>query len=496
MNEKHFIQLSGPLFESVQNSQIFSDSKTFVDSVPKMDPAIILKIYLAESKQADFNLKAFVFKYFKIFEEEERQPPATQEMKRYLISMWDILYKKVEAISPYSTLISLPNSHIVPGGRFRECFYWDSYYSALGLAKEGQMDPIKAMADNFAFLINKFGFIPNGNRIYFTTRSQPPHFSLLLKLLYTSGEKESALSYFPELEKEYIFWTKGSDNLSLKNCAERHVVLAKNNSILGRFWDSENRPRPEAFKREVELKKETNHPEFYRSLRAACASGWDFSSRWLEDQKNFRTIWILDLLPVDLNSLLYHLETTLAEFADLKGEKEKAILYEKAALRRKEAVQTLFWNEKEEFFFDYNFKEKTTTKVWSLAAVAPLFLKIATNHQAKCVAKHLESKFLYDGGFVTSLTNSFHQWDMPNGWAPLQWMAIQGLTHYGYHKLAKKAAQRWLKMCSKFFTHSHKMLEKYNVVECSAAVSPGEYALQEGFGWTNGVTLALLDQFS
>ncbi len=490
----NYIQISGPLFENVQQSQIFSDGKTFVDAIPKVDPKVILKKYEIEKGDANFDLKTFVYRYFEIFEEETHKPPATKELKAYLIAMWDVLCKKLEDPSPHSTLISLPNPHIVPGGRFRECFYWDSYYSALGLAVEGQVSRIQAMADNFSFLIKKFGFIPNGNRVYFTTRSQPPHFSLLLKLLFDSGEKKSALSYFPELEKEYLFWTKGSETLKSKKQAYNHVVMAENDTILGRYWDSENTPRPEAFKREVELKKGANHPEFYRSLRAACASGWDFSSRWLEDKKNFHTIWILDLLPVDLNSLLYHLETTLAEFANLRGDKEKATCYQNAAEKRKKAISTLFWNEKEGFFFDYHFQKETTTEVWSLAGVAPLFLKIATKRQAKCVAKHLEDKFLCSGGFVTSLTHSSHQWDMPNGWAPLQWMAIEGLRHYGYHTLASKAAKRWVAMCQNVFNQTHKMLEKYNVVNPSKEVAYGEYALQEGFGWTNGVSFNILNR--
>lgn len=476
MNIEGYIQLFGPLFESVQEAAIFPDAKTFVDATPKTDPQTILEAYHYQRSLSDFNLKDFVTKHFTLPEEIKCENPKARDMRDYIGEMWDVLLKKMESPSPYSTLISLPKPHVVPGGRFRECFYWDSYFTALGLLQSGQIAVVKDMVENFAYLIDTFGFIPNGNRIYFTSRSQPPYFSFLLTLLYDGGEEEFALSYFPQLEQEYRYWID-------------HTLSVHPGIYLNHYFDTENRPRPEAYKREKSLAQKANHPEFFRHLRAACASGWDFSSRWLKDTKHFETICTLDILPIDLNCLLYHLEETLSRFSTLLHQEHNP--YKEAALRRKHAIQTLFWNQ--DFFFDYHVPSKKHTSTQSLAAATPLFVKACTEKQAALVAQKLEKAFLLKGGFVTSLTEGIHQWDMPNGWAPLEWITIQGLLNYGYIDLALEGARRWLALNEKIFQETGTLLEKYNVRAASLEVARGEYELQQGFGWTNGVALALME---
>ncbi|QVL57051.1 MAG: hypothetical protein KFB93_06635 [Simkaniaceae bacterium] len=461
MNLKEFIQLSGPLFEAVQISAIYSDGKTFVDSTPNSDPQEILKAFELERDNPIFNLKAFIESHFTLPPQIKDKSPHASSMKEYIEKMWPILHRKMKAPSKWSTLISLPHPHIVPGGRFRECFYWDSYFTALGLP----LPYIKEIVQNFAHLIDLLGFIPNGNRVYFASRSQPPYFSFLLKLLYDRGEEDYAKSFLSHLEKEYLYWTN-------------HQIP------LNSYHDKLNIPRPEAYKRETELARTTDHPQFFQSLRAACASGWDFSSRWLADQKSFATIQTLDLLPVDLNSLLYHLEETLYLFS---GNND----YKIAADRRKEALQTHFW--KEGFFHDIHLSNKEPTPSKTLAAATPLFVGAATQKQADCIAKKLEKSFLLPGGFVTSLTEGEHQWDMPNGWAPLQWITIRGLLNYGHTDLALEGARRWLALNEKLFAVKGTLLEKYNVRDCTANVARGEYAPQQGFGWTNGVAIALME---
>ncbi|NGX51465.1 MAG: Periplasmic trehalase [Chlamydiae bacterium] len=459
-----YIQLFGPLFEAVVKGAIFSDAKTFVDATPKTDPKVVIESYDRERMLPDFDLKAFVTEHFILPKTVEYTAPKTSNMREYIKEMWPILLREMDSPSPYSTLISLPKPHIVPGGRFRECFYWDSYFSAIGLIQCGEERLVKDMVENFASLIDRFGFIPNGNRLYFTSRSQPPYFSHLLTLLCEIGEEEFALSYFPQLKREYRYWMDHSNSLALNH-----------------YFDSLNTPRPEAYKRETALAERATNPEFFRNLRAACASGWDFSSRWLEDSKRFETIWALDILPIDLNCLLYHMEETLGRTSNR---------FKEAAERRKGAIQTLFWNG--EFFFDYHLPSQKLSSIYSLAAATPLFVKACTQEQADLVAKKLEREFLLDGGFVTSLTEGDHQWDMPNGWAPLQWITIQGLLNYGHRELALEGAKRWLALNEKIFAEEGTLLEKYNVRECSADVARGEYALQEGFAWTNGVALALM----
>lgn len=495
MRLENYIQVSGPLFEAVQKNQIFSDPKTFVDSYPKLNPKEVLALYEKEKCLSNFDLKQFVLKHFIFPEEENSHPPHTGCITDYIYSMWDILQKEMTSPSPYGTLIPLPKPHIVPGGRFRECFYWDSYFTALGLASSGQIESIKDMVTNFAFLIDRFGFIPNGNRVYFASRSQPPYFSYVLRLMLEQDEEEWALTFMPQLEAEYAYWMKGAENLTENGAAHQSVVRIDEETILNRYYDEKNVPRPEAFLREIKLSEENPSPEFFRNLRAACASGWDFSSRWLEDPAKFQTIWALDLVPVDLNCLMYHLEWTLSDFAKRLNNKEKENHYSFLAEKRKEAILRLFWSEEKEFFFDYHFLKKKQTNVWSLAGVSPLFNSLASKKQAEMVTRHLKEKFLLAGGFTTTLYEGIHQWDSPNGWAPLEWITIQGLLNYGENALAKEAAKRFVKLADNIYKQTGKVIEKYNVRDCSSLVARGEYNLQEGFGWTNGVILALIELF-
>jgi len=465
INLEHYIQLSGPLFEAVQKSAIFSDAKTFVDATPKTDPKDILEAFQKERSFLNFDLHAFVKNHFTLPKPIEIKAPQTSNMRGYIEEMWSILLKRMDSPSPLGTLIPLPNPHIVPGGRFRECFYWDSYFSALGLVQSGKIDLVKDMVENFAFLIDTYGFIPNGNRIYFTSRSHPPYFSHLLTLLCENGEKEFALRYFPHLEREYLYWMNHSPSRGLNH-----------------YFDQLNIPRPEAYKREITLSKYADNPQFFRNLRASCASGWDFSSRFLKNPKRFETIYTLDILPIDLNSLLYHMEVTLTPLSNH---------YKEAAIKRKHTIQTLFW--KDNFFFDYHLPSQKCTSIITLAAATPLFVKACTQEQADLVAMKLEKELLLDGGFVTSLSEGIHQWDMPNGWAPLQWITIQGLLNYGHNDLALEGAKRWLALNEKIFKEKGTLFEKYNVRDCSVSVTRGEYDLQQGFGWTNGVALALMN---
>lgn len=459
MNQKEFIQLSGPLFETVALSGIYSDGKTFVDSIPKADPCEILKAFENERYHPSFDLKTFVETHFLLPPSSQIALPKASSMEGYIEKTWPLLRKEMKTTSKWDTLIPLPYPHTVPSGRFRECFYWDSYFAALGLPTS----QAKEMVQNFAYLIDLFGFIPNGNRVYFTSRSQPPFFSFLLKLLYNRGESAFSRSFLPHLEKEYAYWMAQTP--------------------LNSYFDDLNIPRPEAFNKETELAKSLDHPQLFQQLRATCASGWDFSSRWLTDGESLSTLRTLDLLPVDLNSFLFHLEETLFLFSD-------DATYRESAERRKIDLQTLFWHDG--FFHDIDLLTKRPTTAKTLAAIAPLFVHAATQKQADTVAKKLEKHFLLPGGFVTTLNESGHQWDSPNGWAPLQWMTIQGLLNYGHQDLALEGAHRWLAMSEKIFQETKTLHEKYNVRDCNIQVARGEYAPQQGFGWTNGVNAALL----
>jgi alpha,alpha-trehalase len=489
-----YIESLTPLYQDVQLSELFSDSKFFVDAVPLFTPQEIITNYLQAKEETGFDLKAFVKKHFALpAETDNTYSSANKSLPEHLSGLWNILMRKPDEQG--GTLIPLPHSYIVPGGRFREVYYWDSYFTMLGLQVSKRVDIIQNMIDNFAYLIDQVGFIPNGNRTYYLGRSQPPFFPLMLSVLEEEKGTECIQQYLPQLENEYSFWMDGAELLSEDNIAQRRVVLMPDGSILNRYWDDRDTPRPEAYIEDKHLAEASGREvtAVYRHIRAAAESGWDFSSRWFRDEKNMATIQTTDIIPVDLNCLLAFMETYLAHLYMGSDEQQSAIMLKRAE-QRKKAIQQYCWNEHKGFYFDHHFIDKVQTQCYSLAGLFPLFIHIADKEQSVKVAKVVEEKFLQPGGLITTLNTTGQQWDAPNGWAPLQWIAYKGLKQmpYGHRKLAEKIRNNWMQNNEKVFAETGKMMEKYNVADIQTKAGGGEYPNQDGFGWTNGVYLKFL----
>jgi alpha,alpha-trehalase len=305
--------------------------------------------------------------------------------------------------------------------------------------------------------------------------------------------------YLPALVMEYKFWVKKQNYLNNhpENEAYARVVRMPDGEMLGRYYDNRQTPRPEMAGDDVEaaaISKANNNAKLFLDLRAGAESGWDFSSRWLHDANNLSTICTTDVVPVDLNSLLYHLEKTIARAYRAGDQVVSANKFDSRARKRAEAISKYMWNEKQGFFFDYNFRIQEQTTSLTLAAAFPLYAGCASKDQAAAVAKVIEKEFLRPGGLTTTLVNSGQQWDEPNGWAPLQWVTIAGLEQYGFVELAAKIRDAWLKNIEAVFKKHRKMIEKYDVSRVGGLGGGGEYPLQDGFGWTNGVYAALKDR--
>lgn len=489
----------GELFEAVQRNRIYDDGKTFVDLIPRARMKSIQQEYILAKQDPNFDLREFVSRHFYEFAPHKGKEQFTTDPNRtvteHIHLLWDVLERRNRLNR--GSLIALPHPYIVPGGRFSEQFYWDSYFIMLGLAADNRWKMIDGMMKNYAYMIRKFGFIPTANRTYFLSRSQPPFFSHMVRLLAShKGRTRTYAEYLPYMLREYRFWMKGRTKLSkAEHKAYARVVELPNGMTLNRYYDNKMTPRPESLTEDMETALETPHREsdrLYLHLRAGAESGWDFSSRWFLDEIDIKTIHTADIIPVDLNCLLYQHESTIAETYRLLKNPLLARKFQNLADRRASAIQTYCWDDNQKFFVDYNFHHDQPTGRLSLAAVFPLYARIATKQQADYVADRLKREFLKPGGLVTSLVENGQQWDAPNGWAPLQWIAIEGLRNYGHHALANDIKRRWIKVNMKVFTEKHKLIEKYNVESTSGLGGGGEYPLQDGFGWTNGVLAALL----
>ncbi len=487
----------GELFEKVQFAEIFEDSKTFADCTPKFSTHEIIAAYEKERLEVDFDIKTFVEENFIIPKAiaSDFQSDTSKTVVEHINSLWDVLTRQPDA-SNNGTLIPLPKSYVVPGGRFREVYYWDSYFTLLGLQKSERWDLIENMVDNFSYIIQTKGFIPNGNRTYYQGRSQPPFYSLMVKVLAEGKGVGTLKKYLPYLKNEYSFWMDGAKDLNDKQSAYRRAVRLDDGTILNRYWDDIPKPRPESFREDVALIKsmENGGETEYRHIRAAAESGWDFSSRWFKDGQYMASIHTTDILPVDLNALIYHLEETLSEAYLEAGDSTNASAMRAIADLRKTNLTKYFWNSTAGIFKDYDFIEKKQTDVPSLATMYPLFFNMATEVQADSVANVIQRDFLQVGGVTTSLNSTGQQWDAPNGWAPLQWITIKGLRNYEHTALADTIKNRWVNINIDVYKKTGKMVEKYNVYELDLEGGGGEYPVQDGFGWTNGVLLKLIQE--
>jgi alpha,alpha-trehalase len=490
-------QLYGQLFEDAQVQHVFPDGKTFVDAVPHDAPAIVMQHYQQERGKPGFDLAAFIQRNFTMPYRKEsayRSIPG-EDVCTHIDKLWHVLERQPDEHAAYSSLLPLPRSYVVPGGRFDEVYYWDSYFTMLGLEESGRHDLALSMVENFASLIDRYGHIPNGNRTYYLSRSQPPFFASMVDLIAARSRDPAAtyVTFLPALSEEYAFWMEGADTLEPGE-AHRRVVRLKDGTLLNRYWDDRDSPREESYREDLETAHASNRPaaEVYRDLRAGAETGWDFSSRWLADGKALATIRTTALVPVDLNSLLFHLETTLARVYALSDKPEKAAEFNARAAVRKAAVQRYLWDPDAGVFTDYLWREGVSTGQVTAASLFPLFFGLATSAQADRVAKVVRADLLKPGGLVTTTTESGQQWDAPNGWAPLQWIAEKGLGDYGQSDLARTIVSRWVNNVVATFRRTGKLMEKYNVMDLSLAGGGGEYPGQDGFGWTNGVLRKML----
>ena len=491
-------QLYGGLFAAVQTAKIYPDQKTFVDATPKADPAVIVKSYEQQKGNSGFSLENFVKQYFTVASEPVVTPPPNQTLRQHIDWLWPALTRTTTSVPEYSSLIPLPKPYVVPGGRFSEGYYWDTYFTMLGLQESGHEDLVDDMLDNFAYEIDTFGHIPNGNRTYYLSRSQPPFFSYMVALAANAEGHEVYQKYLPALRKEYAYWMKGEETTKPGEASLKVVVLP-DHTVLNRYWDELDTPRNESYLEDVEAAEQATGRapnDVYRELRATAESGWDFSSRWAGDNKTLATVRTTSIIPVDLNSLMFHLETTIAEACGQAQDYGCVRDFAERAAKRATAINQYLWNSNG-YYGDYDWKLAKARDNRTAAMVFPLFVGVAWPERAQKTAQQVQSTLLQSGGLVTTAFNTKLQWDGPNGWAPLQWIAIEGLKHYGQDALAQQIGTAFLADVKGVYASDKKLVEKY-VVEGTGTGKGGggEYPLQDGFGWTNGTTLKLLDLYA
>ncbi|XP_041850795.1 trehalase [Melanotaenia boesemani] len=522
------IYCSGPILHQVQTAKLFDDDKYFVDMKLRSAPDAVLLAFHNLSNEwpnatvPPAKLQEFLSTHFEKpgTEFEPWTPPDWQSMPKFLSriadaelrkwgqeihNLWKSLGRKIHtSVKDHPELYSqiyTPHPVIVPGGRFRELYYWDSYWVINGLLLSEMTDTAYGMILNFLYLVNRYGFVPNGGRIYYERRSQPPFLTLMVESYYqATKDKEFLRAALPVLEKEYEFWMQNR-SVTVKVNGEEHV--------LNRFHVQVDLPRPESYADDLELAEgltDEEKQQLWMDLKAGAESGWDFTSRWYIDgdghnNGTLRETRTSQILPADLNALLCRSEKTLASFHSVLGAGDSAALYNQAAARRMKAMESVLWDAERGAWFDYSLVTHSKHFDFFPSNLAPVWAQCYSQPEmGEKAVKYLKGSgaLQFPNGVPTSLRESGQQWDYPNAWPPLQHMLIEGLSNLPSEdakELAFELAQRWIKTIWLAYIKYESMFEKYDVNGDGKPGGGGEYEVQLGFGWTNGVALQLLDQY-
>ncbi|CAI4227101.1 unnamed protein product [Auanema sp. JU1783] len=523
---KENVYCRGSLLDAVQMAKLFPDSKHFVDMSMRHDAETIMKSW-EDLKEANSTgipvdiLRTFIFDNFdepegELVEENPLDWDPKVDSFQYILDesyrvfayalhrKWPSLYRRISdkvRISPerYS-IINVPNAFIVPGGRFREMYYWDSFFTIKGLLASNMFQTVKGMIENLQYLIDQFGFIPNGNRVYYLNRSQPPLLTWCVHAYFeATNDLDLVQSILPTLRKEIEFFQ-----------ANRTIQLDDWIGPLFRYHLNVNHPRPESYREDVETAQDFDNfadkCRVWGEIAAAAESGRDFSSRWFDHTGVhalcMNTIRTSQVIPVDLNAIICGNASMLVDLHDAVGDIESSKYFAHLCDKLRRTIHQVFWNEEKGCWFDYDLATSSHMEIFSDCNLFPMAAK-ATHEgfDSTAVVNYLRKSGLFDfsGGIPCSLVASGQQWDFPNAWAPMMWMIVEGFRNNGEQNVALEIADKWIRKNYNMWKSSGgRMFEKYNVVSpcLQAAGGGGEYEVQEGFGWTNGVVLDFLKNFS
>ncbi|TRY67949.1 hypothetical protein TCAL_07224 [Tigriopus californicus] len=525
----------GPLLDAIQMSRIYPDSKTFVDKKLKHTPGKIIKHF--EQLVADNNgeplskevLTQFVDDNFEA-EGQELEPWTPEdwtprpkfveklentELRGLAVrinGLWKDLSRRIkdevrENPQLYS-IIYVPNGFVVPGGRFREFYYWDTYWIVKALLLCEMAQTVRGIIENFLTMVETYGMVPNGGRIYYIKRSQPPFLTLMMKeYIKSTGDLDFLSQHVATLDKELQFWEK-----------KRSVTLTKDDQehLFFVFGTGGTGPRPESYREDFEHAETFTGKEekeaFYYHIKAGAESGWDYSTRWMINAQAQNQGTLLDvktsfIVPVDLNAIMYMNYKAMSDFYTQLGDTENAEFHTKKATLLKEAIGKVLWSEEDNMWFDYDLLNDKSRKYFYPSNLLPLWAECFDEANRATVT---ESSIAYlkstgtiycKGGVPTSLEESGQQWDFPNAWPPLQHILVAGLLNTKNEEarqmalnIARTYTQCTIFSCPEDAEVCH-MFEKYDVNATGVAGGGGEYDVQTGFGWSNGVVFEFISLF-
>ena len=372
------------------------------------------------------------------------------------------------------SLVGLPRPYTVPSiqGKFQELYYWDTYFTNVGLILSGKAEYAKDNAENIAFMIERYGYMPNAGRKSFLTRSQPPFFTQMVREVYqVIPDKGWLKKMYHAATREYEFWQR-----------DRQTSCGLNR-YYGLLEEEDIEPRVRSFERRFRMECPADAKTRWEIAEAGitlCESGWDCNSRFGLRPHEFA--WI------DLNCLLYGMEKNLAYFA---SELELDSDWEEKAGQRRRLLNELCWNEKLGMFADYDVVNGRTSDFVSDASFYAMFTEVCTEEQAAETVKLLEKlEQKYGVAACEKRVDLMDlQWDYPIGWAPLHYIIIEGLMKYGYRAEALRIATKYCDLVERNYEKTGNIWEKYNTVTGEVANTKENGLAATMMGWSAGIYL-------
>ncbi len=444
------------------------------------------------------------------------QPESGVTLSEYIKGKWaDLTYHVKE---DKGTLIGTEHPHLKSGVRYKEGYYWDIADAIDGLVEEAQTDPSKwglifGVLRNFATRIERNserlgtpeeGFIENGMRLYYNSRSQPPKFVGMVKRV-AEFFPDAVEEFLPAIVKEYNWWMKGAKDLDGRKgvYASDHTVLMPDGSVLNRYWDTRDDPRPEGYWEDVRaaaLNPKVPAPLVYRRQRIMGETGRDFTGQYCEDPERVETAYPDRIVPVDLNSLLWEYEDFIAAAHERAGRSVLARQAGEARDARAAAMNKYQWFGDEQtgfysdFLFDPRFEQGAPTGISSMTMAYAASRGLSPKERARSTVRNMNAKHLKRWGYVATLLLVEHQWD-PNAWAPDQneadkanerVAALTGDIHW--ERQRQIARPRWVGAHARIYNQTGKIVEKNHASNADPlSVVNGEYVMDDGFLWTNAV---------
>ncbi|KAI5864967.1 glycoside hydrolase family 37 protein [Durotheca rogersii] len=488
----------GDILRQIELARPFSDSKTFVDLPTKapLDDVIAAFDKLTKPLNNGTELAEFLSAYFGEAGSELAAVPRDQlatdpvfldkvednvikQFVHKVIDIWPALTRTyvgaADCAGCVDSFIPVNRTFVVAGGRFREPYYWDSFWIVEGLLRTGGSftEISRNIIENFLDFVDEFGFVPNG--AHYLNRSQPPLLTQMIKVYVDYTNDTSILERaLPLLIKEHNFWIEN-----------RTVAITSGEKTfnLARYGVQNTEPRPESYREdyvtannrsyyatsgiiypETKPLDEDEKATLYGNLASGAESGWDYSSRWVATPSDaaddvyfpLRSLNTYSIIGVDLNSILYANEVVIAGYLRESGDDALAAEFEQTARNRSAAMYELMWNSKYNSYFDYNLtsasqniyvpldEDSTPTQrsdapegyqvflhaaqfypFWLGAAPAqlkdnPLAVKLAFQRIADLLSEKA-------GGIAATNFVTGQQWDQPNVWPPLMYVLMKGL---------------------------------------------------------------------